>query len=255
MTIRKLGRNEKCHCGSGRKYKNCHLDQDGIPAIVQEMENGGTVTINVAGTTLHVVEETETQIPLWLYLHAANFAKQAAERPGHAATMMTLFLTAAASEALVNRLLGPLVPEIEWSRMEKGRPGEKWSALAAKLGVSNALAVGKRPLQGLAWVHTLRNELMHFKHERHNVSVRRELPKEIKAGKLVFDLDNPGTAMTESGEGPDLEAALDPNQAQVYFGYLNETLHLALDAYQEDRFHIVERLRAVIAQAAEGKFQ
>lgn len=253
--IRKLGRNEKCHCGSGRKYKNCHLNQDGIPAIVQELENGGTVTINVAATKLHIVEETETQIPLWLYLHAANFAKQAAERPGHAATMMTLFLTAAASEALVNRLLGPLVPKEEWSRIEKGRPGEKWSALASKLGVSHALAVGKRPLQGLVWVHTLRNELMHFKHERHNVTVRRELSREVKGGKLVFDLENPGTPATESGDGPDLETALEPKQAQSYFGYLNETLHVALDAYEEDRFHIVQRLRAAIAHAAEGNFQ
>jgi hypothetical protein len=23
-----LGRNDPCHCGSGRKYKQCHLDQD-----------------------------------------------------------------------------------------------------------------------------------------------------------------------------------------------------------------------------------
>lgn len=22
------GRNEPCHCGSGKKYKNCHLDKD-----------------------------------------------------------------------------------------------------------------------------------------------------------------------------------------------------------------------------------
>ncbi len=169
--------------------------------------------------------------------------------------MMTLFLTAAASEALVNRLLGPLVPKEEWSRIEKGRPGEKWSALASNLGVTPALAVGIPPLQGLVWVHSLRNELMHFKHERHNVSVRRELSKEVKGGKIVFDFDNPGTPVTESGEGPDLEAALDPKQAESYFGYLNETLHIALAAYEEDRFHIVQRLRAAIAQAAEGNFE
>lgn len=24
----KLGRNDPCHCGSGRKYKHCHYDQD-----------------------------------------------------------------------------------------------------------------------------------------------------------------------------------------------------------------------------------
>ncbi len=24
-TIKKIGRNEKCPCGSGKKYKNCHM--------------------------------------------------------------------------------------------------------------------------------------------------------------------------------------------------------------------------------------
>jgi len=30
----KIGRNDPCHCGSGRKYKNCHASQDssGPPA-------------------------------------------------------------------------------------------------------------------------------------------------------------------------------------------------------------------------------
>ncbi len=28
MAKNKLGRNEPCHCGSGRKYKNCHYNED-----------------------------------------------------------------------------------------------------------------------------------------------------------------------------------------------------------------------------------
>jgi len=27
-TTAKLGRNDPCWCGSGKKYKNCHLKQD-----------------------------------------------------------------------------------------------------------------------------------------------------------------------------------------------------------------------------------
>ena len=27
-TAERPGRNEPCHCGSGRKYKQCHLDKD-----------------------------------------------------------------------------------------------------------------------------------------------------------------------------------------------------------------------------------
>ena len=26
--MRKIGRNEPCHCGSGKKYKNCHQQMD-----------------------------------------------------------------------------------------------------------------------------------------------------------------------------------------------------------------------------------
>lgn len=26
--MEKIGRNEKCHCGSGKKYKNCHQEID-----------------------------------------------------------------------------------------------------------------------------------------------------------------------------------------------------------------------------------
>jgi len=28
MTVMKLGRNDPCHCGSGKKYKQCHLEKD-----------------------------------------------------------------------------------------------------------------------------------------------------------------------------------------------------------------------------------
>jgi hypothetical protein len=28
MSVMKLGRNDPCHCGSGKKYKQCHLEKD-----------------------------------------------------------------------------------------------------------------------------------------------------------------------------------------------------------------------------------
>lgn len=28
LTMKKLGRNDPCHCGSGKKYKNCHQSID-----------------------------------------------------------------------------------------------------------------------------------------------------------------------------------------------------------------------------------
>ena len=42
--MEKLGRNEKCHCGSGKKYKNCHWQEDQqishptIDAIIDDSE-------------------------------------------------------------------------------------------------------------------------------------------------------------------------------------------------------------------------
>ncbi len=33
-TVARLGRNEPCHCGSGRKYKQCCLDKDESKARV-----------------------------------------------------------------------------------------------------------------------------------------------------------------------------------------------------------------------------
>lgn len=32
-TVKKLGRNSPCHCGSGRKYKKCHLREDQLPYL------------------------------------------------------------------------------------------------------------------------------------------------------------------------------------------------------------------------------
>src|SRR3954454_9875111 len=35
------GRNEPCHCGSGRKYKKCCLDSDRAPALASERDHQG----------------------------------------------------------------------------------------------------------------------------------------------------------------------------------------------------------------------
>lgn len=39
--MKKVGRNEACHCGSGKKYKNCHQQIDA--------ENGGKNKILIIG--------------------------------------------------------------------------------------------------------------------------------------------------------------------------------------------------------------
>ena len=34
---KKLGRNKKCYCGSGKKYKHCHMDSDKVDEQNQEL--------------------------------------------------------------------------------------------------------------------------------------------------------------------------------------------------------------------------
>ena len=40
-TDQKIGRNEPCWCGSGRKYKKCHMEQDMIAGVRQRSFNNG----------------------------------------------------------------------------------------------------------------------------------------------------------------------------------------------------------------------
>jgi SEC-C motif-containing protein len=249
MVIRKLGRNDKCHCGSGKKYKHCHLGQDALTPVVFEGDEGFSATLHPDKMTARLVEEVDPEVPEWLFLHAASFARQATTDGTHSATMMTVLLTAAASEALVNRLLGPHVGTAEWPDIEMEPPVEKWELLAAKLDLSNELARGRKPLQDLWAVHRLRNELSHFKHERHAVTVTRELPKEIKNGRLVFDAANPGAPLEKRGAGPDLNTALAAVKAHSYFEALVRVLESVLVVYKEDRFDIVHRLQRMIEQA------
>jgi SEC-C motif len=36
----KIGRNDPCHCGSGRKYKNCHFKTDAVESTPHAAELG-----------------------------------------------------------------------------------------------------------------------------------------------------------------------------------------------------------------------
>lgn len=43
-----LGRNEPCHCGSGKKYKKCHLAEDVSAASAKLAEQNATVAAAAA---------------------------------------------------------------------------------------------------------------------------------------------------------------------------------------------------------------
>lgn len=46
--MRKIGRNEPCHCGSGKKYKNCHQNIDSQSA-------GKNKNLLIGGITLVII--------------------------------------------------------------------------------------------------------------------------------------------------------------------------------------------------------
>lgn len=253
MTVRQLGRRDPCHCGSGKRYKNCHGKTEKIAPVVMNGDDGFSAMLHLDGMKGSLVEEEQSRIPEWLFLHAANYAEDSREGGGNAATLMTVLLTGTASEALVNRLLGPLVPQEEWDSMERKGAITKWKALGKQLGLERELSPDRRPLQDLAAVHDLRNEMAHFKHERHSTSVTRPLLKTVTANRVVFDGATAGPPIETRGTGPNLYKALAQERGPEYFDALLRTLELALGSYQEDRFHIVERLREVIAQARAGR--
>lgn len=42
--MKKLNRNEPCHCGSGKKYKNCHMEHEGeVTAKSKSLYIAGTI--------------------------------------------------------------------------------------------------------------------------------------------------------------------------------------------------------------------
>jgi hypothetical protein len=50
-TRRELGRNDPCHCGSGKKYKQCHLDKDEAAARAARAKAAATAAPETASAT------------------------------------------------------------------------------------------------------------------------------------------------------------------------------------------------------------
>jgi len=50
-TGKALGRNDPCHCGSGKKYKQCHLEKDEAAARAARAKAADTVPAPAAETT------------------------------------------------------------------------------------------------------------------------------------------------------------------------------------------------------------
>lgn len=51
--MKKIGRNDTCHCGSGLKYKKCHLDRERQPEITEGEVRGITSNHRIAAKCFH----------------------------------------------------------------------------------------------------------------------------------------------------------------------------------------------------------
>jgi hypothetical protein len=63
MTGRHLGRNDPCHCGSGRKYKHCCLDKDEAAARAASADAAEARSPNPETATAAVPPKHQTYQP------------------------------------------------------------------------------------------------------------------------------------------------------------------------------------------------
>jgi len=63
MTGRHLGRNDPCHCGSGRKYKHCCLDKDEATARAASADAAEARSPNPGTATAAVPPKHQTYQP------------------------------------------------------------------------------------------------------------------------------------------------------------------------------------------------
>ena len=62
-TTARPGRNELCHCGSGRKYKHCCLEKDNTQAAAARSEASARAAIEAAAQTSGEVTAAPTRAP------------------------------------------------------------------------------------------------------------------------------------------------------------------------------------------------
>lgn len=187
----------------------------------------------------------ESPFPSLLVTYAREAHLQLAERPlTRREPMLALLLTVTAAEAVVNRLLEPLVPAEQWDKIERAGAAKKWVRLASELGIGNVIADGQDPLSAFLKLIDARNSLIHFKHRSNLQSLAAE----------PFDLIATKPGMVGVSElkplvmGP-VEDALDPKRAQLYYPAFEKLVRPALDAYETKESGVVLMLR----MALEGK--
>jgi hypothetical protein len=243
MDRKRPGRNDPCHCGSGLKYKKCHegMEEGRFPF---RLPGSPGVWVNEVKVEASVVEAEASPMPCWLLALARDVAT-AAQSNYDALTALLLVTTA--GEAVLNRLLEPLVPEAEWEDFERQRVADKWKRLGREVGLTPALDAGQPPLSVFLRTVAVRNALVHFKHGQSLRVKQQPIAASWAKGTATLHLDNADGAPTEKIPTIDWHDTLDPKNAPAGYLALRDLLVPILDRYPFGEFRIADELKIVVA--------
>jgi len=238
--MNKLGRNARCHCGSGRKYKSCHWSSD-RQNITVAFDNGLVATIE--SVTAALVTMRSSRVPEWL-LRIARDAVHKASEPGASDQrgLMAVLLVAAAGEAVLNWLLEALVSSEKFlakeggNSLERASMAKKWIKLSELLDIKPNFKADAPPLKNLLETIEVRNSVMHFKYGQ---NVRRTKGMEIKGVKKNGSISIPMRPLLESPQqlvsGEIVEDRIAPSRAAAYFATLTNVLQVVLPVYPDKK--------------------
>lgn len=211
------------------------------------IETLGNAIVDLASVQASaVIASVEDQrLQGWLTERAAA-GFRATQMPGadHYQTLLTVLLSALAAEALVNRLLEPLLSADEWSKMERdlGTP-EKWMRLYDRLRLTPKAG----SMQKLRALFKLRNDLVHLKHS--TTLIRKETPVPLKWA--LRPKGEPPKAPAEVTADPKLRERLEPRCAADYYGCVRDLLVGVLESYPRDPFKVDEHLRQLLRESVQ----
>lgn len=234
--MKRLGRNAPCHCGSGAKYKNCHLGED-RDNITVAFDNGLVATLESVETTW--ISTQTSRIPEWLLLLARDAVRRTGE-PGatERTSLEAVLLVVTAGEAVLNWLLEPLVSHDEFygaggkKGMESLTTKKKWVRLSELLKMKPTLRHDAPPLQSFLDTVSVRNDVMHFKHGKNvRTSRRAAVPGVKQRGRLFIPVSAVMAAPLQEAPKENVEDKLRPERAGAYLATLVDLLQAVLPAY------------------------
>jgi hypothetical protein len=233
-----------CPCNSGKLHGQCCALVPATRYYLLKLTNGSAY-VQVHGVKATLARKTAPPIAEWM-IRAAAISVEKALQPeaSEYETLVALLTVATALEAVVNRLLEPLLTTSEWPKAERKSAADKWSRLYSRVGVKPGLAPDRDPLRGFVGLVELRNTLVHFKHGKHvhgaDIPVPASWSLGASGGELTVDMSKELPPLPTS---PVYEQ-LNPSQARSFGAVMLAMLEPVLPLYPDDEFKIVAKLAA-----------